>query len=60
MQCSAIDTPLTAPQKGVRLMTKSKPDWLPLQFPSTDSDNFDEFPDMSEEEWHRKHGLYVE
>lgn len=41
-------------------MTKSKPDWLPLQFPSTDSDNFDEFPDMSEEEWHRKHGLYVE
>lgn len=60
VQASAIDTHLKAPQKGVRLMTSSKPDWLPLNFPSADSDNFEEFLDMSEEDWHKKHGLYVE
>lgn len=56
---SAIDTPLLEPPEHVHLMLGSKADWVSV--PKGEGHrHFDEFPDESLEEWHRRHGLLDE
>lgn len=53
---SAIDTPLPAPPAIDHIMLGSKANWTLPQ--SRDGDRcFDEYPDESLAEWHRRHGL---
>lgn len=53
---SAIDTPLPAPPESVHLMLGSKANWVPVATGPQDR-CFDEYPDESLAEWHRRLGL---
>ncbi|VDC07590.1 unnamed protein product [Peniophora sp. CBMAI 1063] len=55
---SAIDTPLTPPEEMTVLMLDSKPDWVRL--PEGKKKTFEHYPDESLEQWHKRHGLWVE
>lgn len=57
-QASAIDTPLPKPPELVRLMLSDKQDWVPI--PEPPSKNYDQYPELSIEDWHKKHDLYVD
>lgn len=53
---SAIDTELPEPPETVHLMLGSKAGWV--EVPAGEGHrHFDEYPDESLEEWHRRHGL---
>ena len=52
----AIDTPLPAPPSLTHMMLGSKPAWVQAQVGPGDQ-SFDEYPDISLAEWHRRHGL---
>lgn len=53
---SAIDTDLPEPPEVVHLMLGSKASWVDV--PAGEGHvHFDEYPDKSLEEWHRRHGL---
>jgi hypothetical protein len=54
---SAIDTPLPTPPEKVHMMLGSKAPWVQPDIGATD-DCFDEYPELSIEEWHRKRGLW--
>ena len=56
---SAIDSELPVPPASVHLMLRFKPSWV---VPQTGPDDllFDVFPEDSIEDWHRKHGLWVD
>jgi len=56
---SAIDTELPVPPSRVHLMLNYKPDWVKPEFGRRDS-KFDEDPEFSIEDWHKKHGLWIE
>ena len=53
---SAIDTPLPVAPSHVHLMLKEKPDWVPLD-PGPHDECYDAYPELSLDDWHRKHGL---
>ena len=55
---SAIDTELPVPKASVHLMLKFKPAWVQLQLGPED-EQYELYPDLSLEEWHRKHGVWV-
>jgi hypothetical protein len=52
----AIDTPLPPPPSLTHMMLGSKPAWVQAQV-GPDDQSFDEYPDISLAEWHRRHGL---
>ncbi len=56
---SAIDTPLPRPPARVHMMLASKADWVQPDI-GEDDECFDEYPQDSIEEWHRKRGLWVD
>lgn len=56
---SAIDTPLPEPPEITHLMLGSKAGWVDV--PQVDGHrHFEEYPDESLAEWHRRHGLIDE
>ena len=55
---SAIDTPLPVPPSRVHLMLKYKADWVVPQIGPGDR-AFQEYPELSIEDWHRRHKLWV-
>ena len=55
---SAIDTPLPTPPVRTHLMLKYKPSWVEPVIHKGDS-QFQEYPELSIEDWHRHHGLWV-
>jgi hypothetical protein len=55
---SAVDTPLPVPPSRVHLMLASKPDWVvPIIGP--DDARFEGYPELSLDDWHRRHGVRV-
>ncbi|MBC9209455.1 GFA family protein [Roseomonas aerophila] len=56
---SAIDTALPVPEESVHLMLRFKAPWVQPQLGPRDA-CFDEYPEESIEDWHRKRGLWVE
>ena len=53
---SAIDTPLLAPPECEHIMLGSKAGWVRVDAHRAER-RYDEYPDDSLEEWHRRHGL---
>ena len=53
----AIDTPLPKPPAFVDLMLGSAAPWVALH-EGDNIDRFDEYPELSIEDWHRRHGLW--
>ncbi len=56
---SAIDTPLPLPPESLHIMLESKPDWVSIEGGS-DETCFNQYPDESLEQWHRRHGFWEE
>lgn len=56
---SAIDTDLPVPPSKVHLMLRYKAAWVVPQFGRGDA-KFDEYPELSIEEWHRRCGLWID
>lgn len=53
---SAVDTPLPVPPETVHIMLASKASWVDV--PEGEGHvHFEGYPDLSLEDWHRKHGL---
>ncbi|VDC07589.1 unnamed protein product [Peniophora sp. CBMAI 1063] len=55
---SAIDTPLLPAEEMGVIMLASKPDWVRL--PEGKKKTFEHYPDESPEQWHKRHGLWIE
>lgn len=55
---SAIDTPLPTPSSRVHLMLRDKPEWVEPLF-GPDDERFDEYPELSIADWHKRHGMWV-
>ena len=51
----AIDAPLPDPPSVTHMMLGSKPDWVQAHVKPGDA-SFDEYPDESLVDWHRRHG----
>ena len=56
---SAIDTPLPTPPAKTHLMLKFKPAWVKPDVRSDDL-TFDLYPKESIEDWHRRHGVWID
>ena len=56
---SAVDTELPVPPATTHLMLKFKPAWVTPQIGADDL-MFDLYPQESIEDWHRRHGLWVD
>jgi hypothetical protein len=56
---SAIDTPLPVPPVRTHLMLKYKASWVEPAIRKGDVE-FQHYPELSIEDWHRRHGLWVE
>lgn len=56
---SAIDTTLPVPPARVHLMLRYKPGWVRPQIGPRD-EVYEEYPELSLAEWHRKHGVWTE
>ncbi|MFC7553820.1 GFA family protein [Pseudoroseomonas wenyumeiae] len=56
---SAIDTPLPVAEEKVHLMLRYKAPWVEPQIGPRDA-TFEEYPEESIEDWHRKRGLWVD
>jgi hypothetical protein len=54
---AAIDTPLPKPPETVHILLESKPDWVDVA-EGPDQVHFQEYPELSIEDWHKRHGLY--
>ncbi len=52
----AIDTPLPVPPSVTHMMLGSKPDWVEAQVKTGDA-SFDEYPQESLADWHRRNGV---
>ncbi|RYF28341.1 MAG: GFA family protein [Comamonadaceae bacterium] len=52
----AVDTPLPTPPQSTHGMLAYKPEWVGVSAGSKD-ERFDELPDTSLAEWHRKHRM---
>ncbi len=55
----AIDTPLPKPPEQVHMMIGAKPAWVRLDAKRGEA-RFDDYPDESLDDWHRRHGLLDE
>jgi hypothetical protein len=53
---SAIDTPLPVPAERVHIMLGSKAPWVEVEGQEGDP-HFDEYPEESLADWHRRHGF---
>lgn len=53
---SAIDTPLPKPPEQVHMMLGAKPNWVRLDAKRGEA-RFDDYPEESLDDWHRRHGL---
>ena len=56
---SAIDTKLPKAPSSVHLLLRDKASWVEPQIGPND-DRFDGYPELSIEDWHKKHGLWIE
>jgi hypothetical protein len=56
---SVIDTELPKAPLSVHLLLRDKASWVEPQIGSND-ECFDGYPELSIEEWHKKHRLWVE
>lgn len=56
---SAIDTALPVPVAKVHLMLRYKAPWVEPQV-GPDDRSFEEYPELSIADWHRKHGVWLE
>jgi len=56
---SAIDTDLPKAPSSVHLLLRDKASWVEPQIGPHD-DCFDGYPELSIEDWHKKHGLWIE
>lgn len=56
---SAIDTDLPVPPAKVHLLLRDKASWVVPDI-GPDDQCFDGFPELSIEEWHRRHGLWID
>ena len=56
---SVIDTPLPKAPATTHLLLADKPDWVQVELGPNDL-TFDGFPEESIEDWHRRHGLWIE
>jgi len=56
---SAIDTDLPVPPSRVHLMLDYKASWVEPQIGSGDTE-YEKFPELSIEDWHRNHGLWID
>jgi len=56
---SAIDTELPKAPSSAHLLLRDKASWVEPQAGPHD-DCFDGYPELSIEDWHRKHGLWIE
>ena len=54
---SAIDTPLPMAPEQVHMLLSAKPDWVRLDAAKGEA-RFDQYPEESLGEWHRRHGLH--
>jgi len=54
---SAIDTPLPEPPQRYHIMLNSKAPWAYVPEQSEGHHRFDEYPDSSIEDWHKKRDL---
>jgi hypothetical protein len=52
----AVDTPLPVPPDLIHMMLGSKPDWVQAHVRPAD-DTFDDYPQESLAQWHRRHKL---
>jgi len=57
---SAIDTALPKAKKMVHMMTGSKAGWVEVKKLSDEDEKYEEYPELSIEEWHKKNGCYVD
>lgn len=55
---SAVDVALPVPPSKVHLMLRYKAPWVVPQFGRGDA-KFDEYPELSIEDWHKKRGLWI-
>ena len=55
---SCIDTELPISEEMVVLMMKSKASWVRL--PEGKTKLYDEYPELSIDDWHKKHGVWVQ
>jgi len=56
---SAVHTPLPVPSEQVHIMLDFKAPWV--EVPTGENhQHFKRYPDESIEDWHRRHGLYIE
>ncbi len=56
---SAIDTKLPVPPANVHLLLRDKAEWVVPQLGPGD-ECFDGYPELSIEDWHKRHGLWIE
>ncbi len=56
---SAIDTELPKAPSSVHLLLRDKASWVEPQIGPND-DCFHGYPELSIEDWHKKHGLWIE
>ena len=56
---SAIDTPLPKAPATTHLLLADKPDWVDVEL-GPDDLTFDGFPEESIEDWHRRHGMWLD
>lgn len=56
---SAIDTGLPVPPSKVHLLLRDKASWVVPDVGPDDS-CFEGYPELSIEDWHRKHGLWID
>ena len=56
---SAIDSELPVPPALVHLMLRYKPSWVQPAIGPDDS-VFEEYPELSIEDWHRRRGLWID
>ena len=56
---SAIDTELPKAPSSAHLLLRDKASWVEPQIDPND-DCFDGYPALSIEDWHKKHGLWIE
>jgi hypothetical protein len=55
---SAIDTELPKAPSSVHLLLRDKASWVEPQIGPYDQ-CFDGYPELSTEDWHKKHGLWI-
>lgn len=54
-----IDTDLPKPPHITHIMLGSKASWVEPEVGPED-ETFEEYPELGIEEWHQKHGLYID